>query len=195
MTITQRFCPPCIVGLLLLQVVCGAVNAAETRALFSFVPGADLSLVQTTDARIESVVRGGRMVLRVRTGSAEPWPGVTFGVREGSWDLSPCAYVILRARNAGDDALTLHLRVDNPGADGSKHCLTSSIRLDPGASGTVRVDLKRTEEDRLDQRRGPIPAVHRYPRPLTAPISSASMVRTGPAFIRRSFTSACGPGA
>ena len=149
MNIPQRFRPSWFLGLLLLGVVPGTANAAESRGLFDFTPGADLSLVQATDARVERVVHEGRMVLRVQTGHAEPWPGVTLGVPERLGDLSPYAYVILRARNTGESALTLHLRVDNPGADGTKHCLTGSSRLEPGATGTVRVDLKRTEDDKL----------------------------------------------
>ncbi len=38
----------------------------------------------------------------------------------------------------------------NPGADGTRHCVTGSLSLDPGKSGTLKVVLKRTASDKLD---------------------------------------------
>lgn len=110
------------------------------------------AIVQPTDATVQGVRRDGRSALLVRTGHSAPWPGLTVPAPGGAVDLSARACVVLRARNAGSRPLVLHLRVDNPGADGTKHCLTGSAQLAPGATGTVRVDLKRTVEDRLDGR-------------------------------------------
>jgi len=44
--------------------------------------------------------------------------------------------------------VTVCLRVDNPGADGKKNCVTGSIRLEPGGAGTLAVPLKRFPEGR-----------------------------------------------
>lgn len=128
------------------------IQAAEVpRVLFHFA-GTDLAGPVLQDARLEPAEVAGRRLWRVHTGHAAPWPGVTLPAPGGVLDLSPHAYVWLRARNAGTQALTLHLRVDNPGADGVKNCRTGSARIEPGATGEIRVDLKRTSEDRLGGR-------------------------------------------
>jgi hypothetical protein len=131
--------------------LCG-LAAEPARVIFDFAAPLDTSRLTLQDARAESVETQGRRVLRVTTGHAAPWPGVTLPAPGGPVDLSAYAYVQLRARNAGQRPLTLYLRVDNPGADGVKHCRTSSTRLEPGATGTIRVDLKRTSDDRLGGR-------------------------------------------
>lgn len=129
----------------------GVLRAAEERMLCNFA-AEDPGQAVLQDARVEPVEVAGRRVWRLHTGHTAPWPGVTLSAPGGSVNLSPHAWVLLRARNVGSRALTLHLRVDNPGADGVKNCRTGSARLEPGATGTIRVDLKRTSEDRLGGR-------------------------------------------
>jgi hypothetical protein len=129
----------------------GGLRAAEERLLCNFA-AEDPGRAALQDARVEPVEASGRRVWRVRTGHTAPWPGVTLPAPGGAVDLSPHAYVRLRVRNVGAQAITLYLRVDNPGADGVRNCRTGSARLEPGATGTIRVDLKRTSEDRLGGR-------------------------------------------
>lgn len=129
----------------------GGLRAAEERMLCDFA-AEDPGRAALQDARVERVESAGRRVWRVRTGHTAPWPGVTLPAPGGSVDISSHAWVLLRARNVGAQTLTLYLRVDNPGADGVKNCRTGSARLEPGATGTIRVDLKRTSEDQLGGR-------------------------------------------
>lgn len=135
-----------------LGVALSALAAEPARVIVDFAAPFDTRRLTPQDARAESLEGRGRRVLRVTTGQAAPWPGVTLPAPGGAVDLSPYAFVQLRARNAGTRPFTLYLRVDNPGADGAKHCRTGSTRLEPGATGTVRVDLQRTGEDRLGGR-------------------------------------------
>ena len=37
--------------------------------------------------------------------------------------------------------MTVQCRVDNPGADGTKNCVTDQVSVDPGASQTLRVRI------------------------------------------------------
>jgi hypothetical protein len=141
---------PCAAILSLL--VLGSVHAGEAdtaKRLFDFSSADAPALLQPTGASIALERRDDRNVLLVKSGHTTPWPGVTVPATTGKEDLSDHAHVTLRARNAGTRALTLHLRVDNPGADGTKHCLNGSTRLEPGTTGAVRVGLKHAEEDRL----------------------------------------------
>jgi hypothetical protein len=88
-------------------------------------------------------------VLSVATGHEQTWPGVTLPAPGGAWDLSAFGQVVVRAKNTGTNRFTLYCRVDNPGADGVKNCLSGSLALGPGETGTLRVDLKRAGDDTL----------------------------------------------
>lgn len=92
----------------------------------------------------------GRRVVRVKTEQEQPWPGVTFTAPGGTWDLSGFASVVVKVKNTGIQAVAVNVRVDNPGADGRRNCVTGSERIEPGATNRIRVELKRTTDDRLD---------------------------------------------
>ena len=125
-----------------------AAPAAE-RILFDFTAQADLAQIATTDAKVSVAESGTGLALRVGTGHQAPWPGITLRAPGGSWDLSPFAQVAVDLKNPGTTAVTVFCRVDNPGADGTQHCLTGSLNLNPGQPGILRVPLKRTGEDKL----------------------------------------------
>jgi hypothetical protein len=114
-------------------------TAAADRTLFDFASGFDPAAVRTQDATVS--VTGG--VLAVHTGHQAEWPGITLPAPEGHWDLSASASVTLQLQNAGTNRVTLNCRVDNPGADGTRNCLTGSLRLNPGQTGTLNVPLTR----------------------------------------------------
>jgi len=124
--------------------------SAADRALFDFEPGFDLKTVSTQDAQVNAVASASGSALRVTTGHAQPWPGITLAAPGGTWDLSAFAQVSVQVKNSGHTATTVHCRVDNPGADGTKHCVTGSVKLDPGQTDTLRVPLKRAADSKLD---------------------------------------------
>ncbi|MCZ7640104.1 MAG: hypothetical protein M5U12_31045 [Verrucomicrobia bacterium] len=127
-------------------------QAHADRVLFDFAPPFSAATVATHDAQASLVDTAEGRALRVATGHAAPWPGITLSAPGGTVDLTEHAFVQLRVRNPGPQRVVVHLRVDNAGADGTRHCRTGSLGLDPGTSGTVRVDLTRTSEDRLNGR-------------------------------------------
>ena len=55
----------------------------------------------------------------------------------------------MKLRNPGTNEITLFCRVDNPGADGTEHCVTHSLPLASGQIGVLKVPLKRTSDDTL----------------------------------------------
>lgn len=100
---------------------------------------------RATDAVVRVVGEGeGPAGLRVVTGVRERWPGVTYAATDGAWDLSSHAAVSVRLRNPGTNAVKVFARVDNPGADGLRHCVTEDLTLRPGQRGVLRVELRRT---------------------------------------------------
>ena len=56
----------------------------------------------------------------------------------------------LQARNVGTGSVSINCRVDNPGADGVKRCVTGLTTVQPGARATIRVELKRAAPSTLD---------------------------------------------
>lgn len=106
----------------------------------------DNESVKTTDAQATIQAQ----TLRVATGHREAYPGVTLSAPNGHWDLAAYGQIALNVKNDGATGLTISCRVDNPGADGTIHCVTGSLRLAAGQSGELFVDLKRASDDTLD---------------------------------------------
>ena len=117
------------------------------EALLTFDAGFDVAKVQVTDA---AVSHSGTAGLRVDAGHQQPWPGITLVAPKGHWDLSSCAELTITIRNLSTNALTVSCRVDNPGADGTDHCVTGSVKLGVGSEQTVHVPLKRASSDTLE---------------------------------------------
>ena len=106
--------------------------------LFDFARGFDIGSVITNDARV-TLSEGD--ALHIETGHNKPWPGITLKAPTGKWGLSKYEYVSIDVENIGTKPVTVYCRVDNPGADGSKNCVTDSIALGPKAAGTLTVRL------------------------------------------------------
>jgi hypothetical protein len=123
-----------------------ALVAGQT--LFTFDAGFDLKRIECTDAKI-SFPNTGKGLLRIETGREQRWPGIRLPASAGHWDLSPYAHLVLDITNTGTNFVTVFCRVDNLGADGTKNCLTESLRLQPGRTGTLRVNLRREAGSQL----------------------------------------------
>ncbi len=123
---------------------------AEERTLFRFDAGFDLKTIAARDARVSAVSVDDGFALRISTGHAERWPGVTLKAPTGAWDLSPYAAVSLEVKNLDAAPVTVSCRVDNPGADGTNHCVSGSVKLEPGQTGLLTVPLRRSSGGKLD---------------------------------------------
>jgi hypothetical protein len=134
-------------GWMLLSATASARLLAADHVLFDFRDGFDPARAIATDAQVSRA--DGGAALRVRTGHKEPWPGITLRPPAGPWDLAAFAEVTVKVRNAGTNPVTVFCRVDNPGADGTAHCVTGSAAVNPGATESLRVPLKRASDDPL----------------------------------------------
>ena len=126
-----------------------AIRGGGTNAFF-VRPGFDAKLLKCSDAQATVTPTTAGAALRIHTGHYQPWPGVTLPATEGHWDLSPYAAVRVRVRNTGTNPVTVFCRVDNPGADGVKHCVTASLSLKPGQADTLKVGLTHETGSTLD---------------------------------------------
>lgn len=115
-------------------------SAAELQplVLFDFGQSFDTGAVTVTDAEISLSPAG---TLRVQTHHKEPWPGLALKAPAGKWDLSKYEYISIDVKNLSDQPVTVHCRVDNPGADGEKNCVTESIALKPQTAGRLTVNV------------------------------------------------------
>jgi hypothetical protein len=117
---------------------CAATERTEPQTLFDFGPGFDVRVIETKDAKA-AVTEAG--TLRVEAGHTAPWPSITLKAPKGRWDLSPYEYISLGVANRGKEKVTVRCRVDNPGADGTNHCVTDQVAVDAGASQTLTVRI------------------------------------------------------
>jgi Beta-galactosidase len=125
-------------------------SAEPALVLFDFKNGLESVPFQVQDARVVPIQWATGPALRVLTGHDQPWPGLTLRAPDGSWDLSRFEQVELTVRNTGSEAVTVHGRADNPGADGVNHCVTGSLDLSPGGEGTLKIRLKRASDAKLE---------------------------------------------
>ncbi|MHC4534944.1 MAG: beta-galactosidase [Planctomycetota bacterium] len=129
-----------IISILLISgsVVVSASQQSPSLVLFDFSQAFDSGSVITSDAK---VTLSQNRTLRVETGHKNQWPGITLKAPAGKWDLSKYGYVSIDVKNLGSKPVTISCRVDNPGADGRKNCVTESITLNPRSAGTLVVRL------------------------------------------------------
>lgn len=135
-------------GALLGLFLAGSAFAAD-QVLFDFERSFDFTKLPTTDATATEAKSVDGSALRVVTGHKQQWPGVTLPAPGGTWNLSAHGQLLLKIKNTGTAKLTVSCRVDNAGADGTKNCVTGSLRLDPGQTDTLKVDLKRSGSDTM----------------------------------------------
>jgi hypothetical protein len=119
----------------------GEPGAGPTLVLLDFGKGFDRRNLAESDA-VASPKPGG--TLEVQTGHRADWPGITLKAPKGKWDLSRFAHIECEVSNRGTEPVQVHLRVDNPGADGVKSCLTGSVTIEPGKRSRLRVPLSPT---------------------------------------------------
>ncbi|TSA54646.1 MAG: beta-agarase [Planctomycetaceae bacterium] len=115
----------------------GSVKSfAAEQVLLGFGNNFDIGSVITSDATVLRVTAAG---LRIETGHEKPWPGITLKAPAGKWDLSGYEHISIDVKNVADEPVTVSCRVDNPGADGEKNCVTDSITLAGGEQGKLTV--------------------------------------------------------
>lgn len=141
-------------GLILLTLGWDHLSAsAADRILFDFQNESDsAAAVVTNDSTVVRPAPKALAGLRVQTGHNQPWPGITLVAPETQWDLSAFGRIEVKLKNLDTNALTVFCRVDNPGADGTRHCVNGSITLKAGEAGTLSTALKRAQDDTLGRK-------------------------------------------
>ncbi|MCP4609266.1 MAG: beta-agarase [Planctomycetes bacterium] len=119
-------------------VVVSASQQSSSLVLFDFHQDFNIDSVTTSDAK---VTLSESRALRIQTGHTNQWPGITLKAPAGKWDLSKYQHISIDVINVGIEKIKVNCRVDNPGADGRKNCVTDNITLNAGATGTLIVQI------------------------------------------------------
>ena len=125
-------------GFLAGVVTLSAAQKSQSLVFFDFGKDFDVKSVITSDANVTISEAGA---LRILTFHKEQWPGITLRAPAGKWDLSKYEYVSIDVKNIGSQQVTVYCRVDNPGSDGDKNCVTDSVTMGAGTAGTLVVPV------------------------------------------------------
>ncbi len=120
--------------------ICALAQEPNVLPLAEFPQDLDLSAMPKRNVKVTIPTPG---TLRLETGSREAWPGIDLRAPGKKWDLSGYEAVVADVRNVGQTEGTLCLRVDNPGANGLRNCLTERVVLKPGEQARISVPLER----------------------------------------------------
>ncbi len=115
----------------------------ESQVLIDFDDSRASESINRQDAQITLVRDRQPAVLQVDTKHKAQWPGITIPAPTGSWDLSAFETIVVPVTNRGTQPVTVYCRVDNPGGDGVKNCVTEHVQLQPNEKGQLNVGLRR----------------------------------------------------
>jgi aryl-phospho-beta-D-glucosidase BglC (GH1 family) len=85
----------------------------------------------TQQCETDIVPNGGGNGLQIVTEAGALWPGVFIKPREGTWDVSQYDCAEMDVYNPQDVPVRVLLSLNNPGADGQRHCNTESVTVPP----------------------------------------------------------------
>ncbi|UCE50379.1 MAG: beta-galactosidase [Phycisphaerales bacterium] len=124
--------------LVITLVLMSFAEQSQRFVLFDFSDNFSVDSVLTSNAK---AILSRTGALRIETGHEKKWPGITLKAPDGKWDLSQFEYVSMDVKNVSNESVTVYCRLDNPGADGRKNCVTDSIKLAGRQKGTLTVRL------------------------------------------------------
>jgi endoglucanase len=90
-------------------------------------------------AEWKSVPADGGRALEVTTHRGASWPSVVIEPPQGKWDLSEFDAVKMDVGNPQDVPVRVLLSINNPGADGRRHCNTEGVDVPPRGAATLVV--------------------------------------------------------
>ncbi|MBN2513730.1 MAG: beta-galactosidase [Sedimentisphaerales bacterium] len=125
------------ISILLFAGTVGTMYAAHDMQLLDFSKTEISKHLIAVDARLELSANK----LAVQTAHNQDWPGVTIQCPSKFWDCTGYQQITADIRNVSSHPLKIHLRVDNPGADGIRNCITQSITIPSGRRQSLSVRL------------------------------------------------------
>lgn len=115
-----------------------ASPADQPRTIVDFENMGDVTL-DRAQAEAEVVPAADGKALEITTDEAASWPGVYIKPRQGKWDLTGYDAVAMDVGNPGEASVRVLLSINNPGADGQRHCNTASVAVPPRGKAVLTV--------------------------------------------------------
>lgn len=130
--------------------------------MFDFAGNFDLGAVRKNNTEAV-LIKEPAPGLRLTTSKSGGWPGVNLNALGGFWDLSAYEYISLDLVNTDTHDIEVFVRVDNPGADGSKNCFTERIGLQVDQRVTMNIPIRRNSTSDVK-----LFGMHGYPQGMYA---------------------------
>jgi len=127
-----------VVATAAMSAACWAQQPEAPRVVVDF-ENPDAVKLTPVQAEAELVEADGGRALRISTEADAPWPGVLIEPRQGKWDLAGYDEVRMDVANPQDVPVRVLLSLNNPGADGRRHCSTESVSVPPRGRATLVV--------------------------------------------------------
>ncbi len=105
----------------------------------SFDDGKIPEFVITHNTEIELVDYQGKAALQVIYDSKVEWPNVFFRAGDSPWDWRDYSGIAIDMYNPGDESVSVNLRVDNEGANGTDNCNVTQKLVPAGQSKTLKL--------------------------------------------------------
>lgn len=111
----------------------------DSKEFTSFIRAnnTDLSIIQFKD----------KPALKVIYSNDADWPNVFFDARDSHWDWSQYSGIAVELHNPGTESVTVSMRVDNKGANGTDHCNNTYQLVPPGATKTLNLYFSSKDKD------------------------------------------------
>ena len=109
--------------------------------LFDFGEDFALEQVEARDVAISLEPAEGVQALRIASGHAIEWPGITLRPPGDHWDLTGYRQLAVSVTNTGTNQVSVGFRVDNPGGDGSANCVQVVESFAPGEQRAMVAEL------------------------------------------------------
>lgn len=115
----------------------------KTGALLKLGADFDTVSVNKNGATVSNSGTKNAPALKVTTFAKSWWPGVNISAPGGAWNLSDYEFIAIDIHNVDNHDIDVFVRVDNPGADGHKNCMTERIGTQPDQRVTMSIPIKR----------------------------------------------------
>ncbi len=129
-------------SVLLIALVAGLAAADNGQRMIPLdQPAAAKQIKPSDEAQVTTTFKGQgakRALLVTCKAGAPGYPGISI-TNGDSWDLSAFGHVEAKVRNAGEQAIDLAMRVDNPGDWKLSPWNTEHTGIKPGETRTIRV--------------------------------------------------------
>ncbi len=137
------FCP--VLSAMAEDVVTDQIDVS--RVVVNFEPDSEI-FVSPGKLKGRIVPTGSGHSLELKGEAGAGYPSIAITQPSGKWDLGTYDTILMDVRNLASTPVRVLLSLNNPGADGRKHCNTESVTVPAGSKGVLSVPYGMWHGDR-----------------------------------------------